>query len=814
MGGVMAVSPSSGAPYLGVEVPPEQAGELLRAVAARLAPDEIILGLVTTVKALPTLTHLGVTDRRILAFKASALNDQGFAAETALAAVTSAHTRPSYQQRKFLVVEDDDGAETDFGDVHGDDASSVLRIIEQAAQSVASRSPVPAAAPAHTAPSTLPVSGWRFNPPPTWPPAPPGWTPPPGWQPDPSWPPPPQGWQLWVPAVAPTQPPPPPVAPHPPAPQPFTAPEYVGVNGRILLEGETLILVRSGLRSKMTGHAQEARRIPFQAISDVRFRDAGRLVNGYLQLGLGGVEPQALNVGNAASDPDTVLFTWGKRNDFEHLRSRLQQVVTVNRASGLDPAAVPYDGAPPTQPMRPNANSGAEGSAIGHQPTARHSPPTGPARSTAKRGAARKQQAWPVVDPPKTTPARLPKLAASPAWLPGDVEIEIVGEFYREDEVRAAAADPGHDGVRAAVLVPEPRTSKYPDAVAVYVQTYHVGFIAKEICGPVHRAIIDFAAVHDGQLPSCPAEFYENRQGQQVSLMLDPRPLDLPPSLFSDAPEMVDSVERRLGQLTGASPVLHGHHDAARRSLAAVATDYTRIKETWSGDRPLDAWPALENKVRALVQQLEQASDPKVADAWLMYARCVRYQRGRRDDTLAGYFGCLQHDRNNSEAWTELFEYVSTTPHIPMLLNLYRHVPIPLRTGPARHLLAVSHGQDRHGNMPAHRGERLRAELKTLAASQNDTAPLAVLAEDTGRRAEKDGDEEAAIAAYREAVAAGSTDPRVADRLSIWLVKRGLYAEAEKVLTQALQEPPTTASTRDRLEKRLRRCQRHLSGPS
>ncbi|GGV33769.1 hypothetical protein GCM10010182_66940 [Actinomadura cremea] len=426
----MAVSPSSGVPYLGVEVPPEQAGDLLRAVAARLAPGEIILGLVTTVKALPTLTHLGLTDRRILAFRASALNDQGFAVETALAAVTSAYTRPSYKQREFLVVVDSDGAETDFGDVHGDDAPPVLRIIEQAP------APVPASTPAHTAPSALPVSGWRFNPPPTWPPAPPGWTPPPGWQPDPSWPPPPQGWQLWVPAAAPIQPPPQPVAPHAPAPipAPSAASEYVGVNGRILLERETLILVRSGLRSRMVGHAQESRRIPFQAISDVRYKEAGRMVNGYLQLGLGGVEPQALNAGNAASDPDTVLFTWGKRSDFEQLRARLQQVVAINRASGIAPATVPYDGATPTWPMKLSTSPGAGENTTGHQSAADHSPPTGPAQSATRKGAARKQRARPVADPPKTTPSRLPKLVASPAHVGSGAQQPSAARWLRPGE--------------------------------------------------------------------------------------------------------------------------------------------------------------------------------------------------------------------------------------------------------------------------------------------------------------------------------------------------------------------------------------------
>ncbi|WP_396453062.1 DUF4429 domain-containing protein [Actinomadura sp.] len=772
------------------------------------------MALVTTVKALPTLTHIGVSDKRVLGFNVQTLVSQGPVVELPLSAVASARTRPSYKQREFLLVVDVDGEEIDFGDVHGTDVPHVLRVIEQAAAAAENSAAVPSVqvpgpnpAPSHASPAVPApeMSGWRFNPPPTWPPPPPDWTPPPGWRPDPSWPHPPPGWQLWVP-VSPAEQqaaqPPAPVVPSrssAPQPTPPTTSEYVGMNGRILLEGDALVLLHSGLNAKLLGHSQEPRRIPFSAVSEVKYTEPTRLTNGYLQLGLGGVAPPSLGVGNAASDPNTVIFTWRKRNEFHQLYSLLRHTVDANRASNIDPSTVPYDAAPSTRPAKPHRT--------GHEPTAGPGPRMEPDRS-AREG---RHGTWPVVDPPRTTPSRLPELVSSPAWLPGDVEIEVVGEVHHEHEMRLASGEPADDGVRTAVLVPEPRFSEYPDAVAVFVQTYHVGFISKEICGRVHRAIIDFADSHEGRLPSCPAEFYENIAGMQVVLLIDPRPLGLPPSLFSRVPDIAKAVDKLLGRLDGPPPVLQGRHVAARQALASAEADYAQAMDTWSGDRPRNTWPDLERRINPLIRKLERAADPKVADAWLLYARSVRFQKGRRDDTLNGYFNCLRFDRSNGEAWSELFEYVCSAPHVPMLLDLYRRVPIPLRAGPARYLLAVSHGSDRHGNMSAHRGERLRTELKALATSQDDGVTVAVLAEDAGRHAEKDGDQEAAIAAYREAVAAGSTDSRVADRLSIWLVKRGLYAEAEKVIVQALQEPPKAATTRDRLEKRLRRCRRQLS---
>ncbi|OLT30477.1 hypothetical protein BJF79_09505 [Actinomadura sp. CNU-125] len=91
---------------------------------------------------------------------------------------------------------------------------------------------------------------------------------------------------------------------------------------------------------------------------------------------------------------------------------------------------------------------------------------------------------------------------------------------------------------------------------------------------------------------------------------------------------------------------------------------------------------------------------------------------------------------------------------------------------------------------------------------------VAALAADAGLREEKEGDLEKAIVSYRRAVAAGSTDAKVIDRLTIWLVKQDLYAEAAAALTQALRNPAEAATRQDRLRKRLERCQRELSRSS
>jgi hypothetical protein len=219
--------------YIGIEVDPGEAERALRVLRLFLRDGETLLALATTVKALPTLTHIAVTDRRILGFRAAELAKEGPCQEISLATVGTVETRKSYQRRWFFVVTDKAGAETDFGDVHDQDAPRLVRIVQNLVTPPAPPRPAtapPAAGPQWPGGPVVPAqpTGWLYNPPPTWPAPPPGWTPPLGWMPDASWPPAPPGWQFWTPAAPPPPVQPPPIppapAPIPPAPAPRVPP--------------------------------------------------------------------------------------------------------------------------------------------------------------------------------------------------------------------------------------------------------------------------------------------------------------------------------------------------------------------------------------------------------------------------------------------------------------------------------------------------------------------------------------------------------------------------------------------------------------
>ncbi|TDD65512.1 DUF4041 domain-containing protein [Actinomadura darangshiensis] len=207
--------------YVGAELDPAGTDHLMRGIRFFLRDGETVLAIAATVKALPTLTHVAVTDRRVLGLSAPDLVREGPRQEISIVGVTAVETRKSYQQRWFLVVLDAAGTETDFGDVHDQDAPHLRRIIEGAARPPEAVQPEVFTGPAEP-------GGWRYNPPPTWPAPPAGWTPPPGWQPDASWPPAPRGWQFWLPAAPPDPAPVPAPVPAPASTPPPAGPHQAG----------------------------------------------------------------------------------------------------------------------------------------------------------------------------------------------------------------------------------------------------------------------------------------------------------------------------------------------------------------------------------------------------------------------------------------------------------------------------------------------------------------------------------------------------------------------------------------------------------
>ena len=115
---------------------------------------------------------------------------------------------------------------------------------------------------------------------------------------------------------------------------------YDGYNGTMRLDGDALVITRTGMVARAAfGKDTAPRSIPLKAIGGVHFKPASRLSNGWLQLVVGSDAAAELTTTQAASDADTVLFTNKNREQFEQLHGWLQTVVAKNRADGVDPSA-------------------------------------------------------------------------------------------------------------------------------------------------------------------------------------------------------------------------------------------------------------------------------------------------------------------------------------------------------------------------------------------------------------------------------------------------------------------------------------------
>jgi hypothetical protein len=134
--------------------------------------------------------------------------------------------------------------------------------------------------------------------------------------------------------------------------------EYRGYNGTIVTEDDHLILTHSGLVAKSGGLVVDRpRRIPLQAVSDVVLKEASRMVNGWLTIGLGGVAPPQLSAGTAGSNANTVIFRHKNKDQFKALHDWLVTVAEHNRASEIDPSTVEFDAAGETRLERIQAKA-------------------------------------------------------------------------------------------------------------------------------------------------------------------------------------------------------------------------------------------------------------------------------------------------------------------------------------------------------------------------------------------------------------------------------------------------------------------------
>jgi tetratricopeptide (TPR) repeat protein len=396
-----------------------------------------------------------------------------------------------------------------------------------------------------------------------------------------------------------------------------------------------------------------------------------------------------------------------------------------------------------------------------------------------------------------------------PAWLPGSTEVQVAGESFHQDAICLVEARRSPGSPLVSILVPDPANAYDSNALAVYANGEHVGFLPREVARRVRPALTTFSHAHGGRLVACAAEIRWRDIGPQVVLLIDPQPLGLRAEDFEVIPETAVTIMRLLIRLNEPRPALTGVDTQARAALAGALQD---LEETDANfDRGPDDWPRVEAALRRLAERLAKADDPFASTAWLGLAKATRYQRGRRDDTLTALIEALYWGRDNAHAWSELLDLASAAPHVPTLLALYAHVPFGTRAGVLGQLLRMSEQRDRLGRLDPGAGERLRDGLLGLARSEGDNATVAGLTGYAGLAAEKVGELDAAVQWWRLAIAAGSTDATVADRFSIWLVKGHSFVEAAHVLQQALTVQPESAEIAERMRRRLARCRRNSS---
>ena len=116
-----------------------------------------------------------------------------------------------------------------------------------------------------------------------------------------------------------------------------------------MVEGDQLTITHSGMAAKAGGLVHDQpRTIPLQAVSDVAIKEATRLTNGWITLGLGGTNAAKLGT-NAPSDPNSVIFRHKDKDQFKQLHHWLVTMVQQNRDQGVDYSSVEYDPAGETR---------------------------------------------------------------------------------------------------------------------------------------------------------------------------------------------------------------------------------------------------------------------------------------------------------------------------------------------------------------------------------------------------------------------------------------------------------------------------------
>lgn len=106
--------------------------------------------------------------------------------------------------------------------------------------------------------------------------------------------------------------------------------QFKGYNGQIYVYEDHLVIERKGFLATAAAGFAGSKTIPFSAIQSVQFKDAGAMVNGYIQFAvLGGVEKRG-GITNAVSDENSVVFTRKMQDGADRVRNYVEKAI-LNR---------------------------------------------------------------------------------------------------------------------------------------------------------------------------------------------------------------------------------------------------------------------------------------------------------------------------------------------------------------------------------------------------------------------------------------------------------------------------------------------------
>lgn len=118
---------------------------------------------------------------------------------------------------------------------------------------------------------------------------------------------------------------------------------YDGQNGgTVELLDDVLVIRRKGLTSLLNHGLKGDKRIPYESITSVQFKEAG-FTTGYIQFGVAGGKESRAGVSAAVKDENTVLFIKKTAPTFRELRDLVEQRSIAARRGPI-PAASSSNG--------------------------------------------------------------------------------------------------------------------------------------------------------------------------------------------------------------------------------------------------------------------------------------------------------------------------------------------------------------------------------------------------------------------------------------------------------------------------------------